>query len=326
MKIFISYAREDKPQVLALIQALGVHETWFDDKLNLGQEWWREIEHQIAASHCFMFLISPDSLKSEYCRKEYEFARKLGKPVAPVLVRPATLPDEMSKLQLISLIDGLTPETIVRLLNGLFEIERRVFNPFSPPDSEHAPLLSVADLTFVTTNEAKRTTYEQILGMKLQMAPIRLDDLQHLDAGEVVLHKAEAAYRALNKPVIVEQTALAIRAWGGLPGGLTPCFFAPIGAANLCKMVQVFDDRYAEAVAAIGFSDGTILRKFCGVLPGAIADAPSGVGSSWDTVFIPQDFNKTLAAMTEEERLSISMRRRAVVDFMQFLQSNYHIR
>ncbi|KAB2854539.1 MAG: hypothetical protein F9K46_16820, partial [Anaerolineae bacterium] len=168
--------------------------------------------------------------------------------------------------------------------------------------------------------------YEQILSVPLKTVPIQVEDIQYLDVGEVALSKARRAFAILKKPVFVEQSALQIRAWGGLPGGLTTTFISPIGLNNVCKMMRAFDDWSAEAVAVIAFTDGNICRKFTGVLPGTISEKPANHGYSWDNIFIPQDFRKTLAEMTEDERTSISMRRRAILDFMAFLQANYDVR
>jgi XTP/dITP diphosphohydrolase len=131
------------------------------------------------------------------------------------------------------------------------------------------------------------------------------------------------AYQTLQQPVFVEQSALVVRALGGLPGGMSPHILTPLGLDNFCKILDVFDDRYAEAQSVIAFTDGKLRRKFVGILPGEIAPRPRGKGYDWDTIFIPQGFNQTNAEMGEEQFLSISMRRRAIVQFMQFLQSNY---
>ena len=94
---------------------------------------------------------------------------------------------------------------------------------------------------------------------------------------------------------------------------------------NICKMLQPFDDKYAEAMSAIAFTDGHIRRKFLGVVPGEISLEPRGNGHSWNNIFIPAGFTTTLGEMTEQEVLSISSRRRAAVEFMRFLQANYEI-
>lgn len=327
MKIFISYAHVDTSSVLDMIPALNAHEVWFDNRLNIGQDWWREIEQQIAGCHCFMLVVSPESMKSEYCQKELDYALKMNKPVAPVMIKMMDIPDKLRHLQIIKLLSGVNSESIVQLLNGLFEIERIVFNPLKrlKPHADNTEQLSITDLYFATTNIHKQRIYEQIIGAKFQISHLDIEDIQHVDVSEVALYKAKRAFEILKKPVFVENSAIAIRAWGGLPGGLSTSMLPPLGLNNLCRMIQPFEDKHAEAVTAIGFTDGQVLRKFIGVLPGTIADTPRGNGYSWNNIFIPQGFTKTLGEMAEEEYVSLSSRRRAIIEFMQFLQSNYEV-
>ena len=327
MKIFVSYARSNKETVLTLLPVLKSHEVWIDDRLNIGQDWWSEIEREIAACHCVMFMISPQSLISEYCQKELDFARKLGKAIAPIVIEKADIPDDLNRLQIIELHDGLHADAAVALLNGLFEIERQMFNPLrvasTSTEQEASQRLTISDLHFVSVSVTKRLIYEQILGTRLQFMRIEIDDLQRVDPVEVAARKVMDAYKIVNKPVFVEQTALAVRAWGGLPGGMTNVFTTAMGMNNFCRALNAFDDHYAEAISVIAFSDGSLRRTFVGSLPGEIATQPRGTGYRWNPIFIPQGFDKTFGEMREEEVLSISMRRRAIVEFMRFLQSNY---
>jgi len=329
MKIFVSYARANKEQVLDILHPLSIHDIWIDQNLNIGEVWWQEIQEQIAACHCFLFMISPTSLKSEYCQKELELARQLGKPIAPVLVEMADVPLELSQLQIIDATKPDDSPTTVRLINGLFEVERTVFNPLRTKKVSAAPQsqLKLSDLTFVTTNQRKVADYEAILDVPLQTSPIPIADIQELEVAEVAAHKVQTAYAILHKPVFVEQSGISIRAWGGLPGGLSTPFVLPLGLNNLCKMMSLFDDHYAEALSVIAFTDGTIHRTFIGRLEGEIASVPryGEAFNNWDAIFIPKGFTETIAEMSAEKRLSISMRRRAVVQFMQFLQSNYDV-
>ncbi len=329
MKIFVSYAHADTAVMVELQRVLDAHEVWFDHRLSVGQEWWAEIERQIAGCHCFLLLVSPASLESEYCQKELEHALRLDKPVAPVMLHDMDIPSKLSKYQIISLVGGVNSEATVRLLNGLFEIERQVFNPWKPRKgdllSADRPRLALADVYFATTNPRKKQMYEDILNVELQTAPIDVKDIQHVDAGEVALDKVLKAYDILKKPVFVDHSALAIRAWGGLPGGLTTSFLVPMGLNNICKMLHPFEDKHADSISVIAFMDGYLRRKFVGVVPGEIPPAPRGDGYSWNNIFVPAGFSKTLGEMSETEILSISSRRRAVIEFMRFLQSNYEV-
>jgi WD40 repeat protein len=88
--VFISYSRRDKSFVKVLHDALRAShfETWVDwQDIAPTTEWWKEIESGIESTHTFIFVISKDSIISEYCRKEIDHAIKHGKRLIPVLRR-----------------------------------------------------------------------------------------------------------------------------------------------------------------------------------------------------------------------------------------------
>lgn len=97
-KIFISYSRKDKPFVRKLngaIDALGI-DAWVDwEGIPLSSDWMNEITLSIQASDAFIFVISPDSLRSKVCINELELAISLNKKIIPVLYRE---PEKRQKL------------------------------------------------------------------------------------------------------------------------------------------------------------------------------------------------------------------------------------
>ena len=78
MRLFISYARVDKPYCVQIAETLDIHSTWFDQRLYAGQHWWREILRRLDWCEGFIYLLSPDSIASEYCQKEYKIAQNTG--------------------------------------------------------------------------------------------------------------------------------------------------------------------------------------------------------------------------------------------------------
>ncbi len=89
-RVFISYSRKDKPFVQKLNEALdqaGVH-AWVDwEGIELASDWMETIKEAIQGSDAFLFVISPDSLKSNICAQELEFGISLNKKLIPVLYR-----------------------------------------------------------------------------------------------------------------------------------------------------------------------------------------------------------------------------------------------
>ena len=89
---FISYSRADSAFVAEFIPLLegSGFKIWYDQHIRGGEDWWQLILQQIAEADVFIYLLSNDSLESEYCRSEFLEAIRLNKRVLPIVVRPKT--------------------------------------------------------------------------------------------------------------------------------------------------------------------------------------------------------------------------------------------
>ncbi|MFC1961176.1 pentapeptide repeat-containing protein [Chloroflexota bacterium] len=119
-KIFISYSRVDKPFVEELIPLLqtvyGNDSVWYDKDIRGGTQWWPEILSQIALCDIFLYLLSNESVSSEYCNKEYQEAKRLNKFIIPVEIRDRiTIPDDIAKLQIVKLTNINNVKAIIDL-------------------------------------------------------------------------------------------------------------------------------------------------------------------------------------------------------------------
>lgn len=100
-EVFISYSRRDKEFVQTLHQALSQsqYETWVDwEDIAPTTEWWREIEAGIEAAHTFIFVLSPDSVASKYCRAEADHALVHHKRIIPIMRRPLPIGQRMEAI------------------------------------------------------------------------------------------------------------------------------------------------------------------------------------------------------------------------------------
>jgi formylglycine-generating enzyme required for sulfatase activity len=126
MKVFVSYARVDKPYCIRIIETLHAHDVWYDQRLYAGQDWWKEILRRLDWCEVFIYLLSPDSVASLYCRRELEIALRLKRDVIPVLInRETVLPKNMREWQYIDLCENLTVENVSQLLNAILLVERQ---------------------------------------------------------------------------------------------------------------------------------------------------------------------------------------------------------
>jgi len=157
---------------------------------------------------------------------------------------------------------------------------------------------------FVTSNTNKLREAAEILGMDLDRADVDVPEIQSLDFEEVAAAKALAAREALGDPeypVIVDDSGLAVGAWGGFPGPLTSWLMKSVGNAGLLKMLATEEDRSARAicVVAVAAPSGSV-RVFQGVVEGEISREPRGEGGfGFDPIFVPVGQARTYAEMGE---------------------------
>jgi WD40 repeat protein len=87
-KVFISYSRRNQQFVQHMAEALHGRgfDVWVDvEDIPKSAEWWREICKGIEAADVFIFIITPDSLQSEVCNWEADYAILLNKRIIPIL-------------------------------------------------------------------------------------------------------------------------------------------------------------------------------------------------------------------------------------------------
>jgi TIR domain len=102
--VFISYSHRDQLFALQLVGALAQREytAWFDknDVFPAG-EFREDIKAGIEEAGAFIFILSPDSIVSEECGKELDYAQACGKKLIPLLHRgidPSHAPQALREL------------------------------------------------------------------------------------------------------------------------------------------------------------------------------------------------------------------------------------
>lgn len=109
--IFVSYSRRNLTFVTQLVKDLqqaGLT-IWFDQiSIQPGDIWEAAIEKGLKEAIAVIVIISPDSMASEYVRKEVNFAQESDQLILPVLYQPAQL---FLNLQTIQWVD-LSSETV----------------------------------------------------------------------------------------------------------------------------------------------------------------------------------------------------------------------
>ena len=109
--VFISYSRRDKVFTQKLYEALTAanRSVWADwDSIPAASNWFAEIKQGIQETDSVLFVLSPEWIKSNECRKELVYAVEMGKRLFPILylpVDPKDVPPELAKINWVYLRD-----------------------------------------------------------------------------------------------------------------------------------------------------------------------------------------------------------------------------
>ena len=75
--IFVSYSHSDSTvveQIVSVLKKTTGKEVWFDHKLRGGENYFSVIANQIVSNKYFVFIVSDNSIESDWCLRELEFA------------------------------------------------------------------------------------------------------------------------------------------------------------------------------------------------------------------------------------------------------------
>ena len=102
-KIFVSYSKSDGLQFAEkLVHDLRKSEVdvWIDQKnIHGGSSWHREIEKAVKSSTCVLFIVSEQSINSDYVLAEVQLARDNQKVVIPIMIFDCSVPYPNNALQ-----------------------------------------------------------------------------------------------------------------------------------------------------------------------------------------------------------------------------------
>jgi hypothetical protein len=110
-------------------------DVWLDEKLHGSRQWWDQILERIRSADVLVFAMSRESLKSEVCRLELEYAVALKKVILPVRI------EKLRAQQFI-------PQTLARIQNVDYVLQdkaaairlARAISAFSTPSPLPEPL------------------------------------------------------------------------------------------------------------------------------------------------------------------------------------------
>jgi XTP/dITP diphosphohydrolase len=196
----------------------------------------------------------------------------------------------------------------------------------------------VRTLLVATTNPGKLREIQQLMsGVAVRLAS--LADLPPIEEPEETgtTFEENARLKALyycarsGLWTVAEDSGLAIDALGGDPGVKSARYLRvdatyPERFVDIYRRLEARRDapRSARFVAALAsVEDGNITYETTGVVEGTIADAPRGTGGfGYDPIFFYPPYGRTLAEITEPEKIAVAHRGIAFRRFAEWVKNN----
>ncbi len=147
---------------------------------------------------------------------------------------------------------------------------------------------------FVTTNKYKFKFAEKIFKkFKIDLVWVNKEykEIQNENIDEIV---KEALEEIEVTPCIIEDSGLFIEALNGFPGFASKYVQEKIGGIGIIKLMKNEKNRNAYFKSVVGVKINKKIKTFSGVMHGKILYVPQGDEKSFDSVFAPKGFEKSL--------------------------------
>lgn len=189
------------------------------------------------------------------------------------------------------------------------------------------------DIMIATSNKGKVREYKSLL----EPLGYTVHDLSELDPIEIdengstfqenALIKAKSIKDKCNMTVIADDSGLEIDALNKEPGIHSARYLEghDYSYKNKVLLERMKDktDRTARFVCAIALCDETGDHLFTGVMEGKINDQAAGDnGFGYDPIFLVEQFGKTSAQLTMEQKNSVSHRGIATRELLDYLKGD----
>ena len=162
-------------------------------------------------------------------------------------------------------------------------------------------------ITYVTGNWYKIMSAKRILeplGIEVENVKMETTEIQANTIEEVAKYSAKEASEKLKCTVLKNDTGLCIDALKGFPGPYTHYVDEKIGEDGILKLLDGVENRKASFIEAFAYCEyGKEPIVFKSITTGTIELEKSGTyGWSWDYIFIPNGYDKTMANYPDDER------------------------
>ncbi|MGD2072456.1 MAG: RdgB/HAM1 family non-canonical purine NTP pyrophosphatase [Candidatus Thorarchaeota archaeon] len=181
-------------------------------------------------------------------------------------------------------------------------------------------------MVLVTQNRYKIAELQplfQNFKVTFETTDIEKYEIRSNDVSRVALEAASQAHMTLEKPVVVDDTGLYIKALNGFPGAYAAYVLHTIGKEGILRLMHGVVKRDAIFRTAVSFVDVSQAKIFVGEMEGKIAETAAGEeGFGYDPIFIPEGMDITYAQLSFEDKTAISHRTKAFTQFLDWYSFN----
>ena len=189
------------------------------------------------------------------------------------------------------------------------------------------------EILIATHNTHKKEEIQQILGENFNVTSLTDYDIHDeiVEDGETfhanALIKAQYCFNTTGKPSLGDDSGLVVEGLDGRPGIYSARYAGNHDfAKNMAKVLEELEDvenRKAYFVTVMCLVDETGANYFEGRVYGNLTEEVRGEkGFGYDPIFIPDHYEITFAEMKAEDKNKISHRKKAIEQFLEFMESN----
>ena len=189
------------------------------------------------------------------------------------------------------------------------------------------------EILIATHNAHKKVEIQQILGENFTVTSLTDYDIHDeiVEDGTTfhanALIKAQYCFDTTGKPSLGDDSGLVVEGLDGRPGIYSARYAGDHDfAKNMAKVLQELEgeeNRKAYFVTVMCLVDETGTNYFEGRVYGNLTKEVRGEkGFGYDPIFIPENYEITFAEMKAEDKNKISHRKKAIEQFLEFVESN----
>jgi len=166
--------------------------------------------------------------------------------------------------------------------------------------------------------------------IELSHVDVDLPEIQAEDAAVIPKYKATLGAQLAGGACVCEDTSLCLHSLGGMPGPFIKFFQKSLGNKGLYDVLDAYPVKTATAVCTLAFVPAVHADPivFEGVVEGTLVNpedpkwAEYSSGFGWDSIFVPDAYDRPFSAMSIDEKCAISHRGAAVRAWATWMELN----